>query len=191
MARPALFLFVSLIVAAVSIWSASHLEIRSSFQELLPEDFPSVREVKELIRRVGGDGTVLVVIEALEGPSGLPNAESVAPELASEFQALGPSVIRSVEFNLRPAEKWYEDHWPLFVGLPDLLKARDTLRDEIRKRKLAANPLAVDLDEDSPAPAAQRSRPGWTRSRSRRASWSGSASPATSTASSSIPITPR
>jgi len=44
-AHPGLFLAVSLLVAAVSVWAASHLEIRSSFQELLPEDLPSVREV--------------------------------------------------------------------------------------------------------------------------------------------------
>jgi predicted exporter len=53
-----------------------------------------------------------------------------------------------VESNVRPVEAWYEDHWPLFVGLPDLEKARDTLRDEIRKRKIAANPLAVELDDE-------------------------------------------
>jgi predicted RND superfamily exporter protein len=146
--RPWLFLGVSLLLAGASVWAASHLEIRSSLQELLPDDFPSVREVKELIRRVGGDGTVLVVVESLDGPSGLRNVERAATELATEFQALGPSEIRSVESNVRPVEAWYEDHWPLFVGLPDLEKARDTLRDEIRRRKIAANPLAVDLDDE-------------------------------------------
>src|SRR5207237_59514 len=35
-ARPALFLGVALALAAVSVWAASHLAIRSSFQELLP-----------------------------------------------------------------------------------------------------------------------------------------------------------
>ena len=114
-AKPALFLGVALTLAAVSLWAASHLEIRSSFQELLPEDLPSVREVKELIRRVGGDGTVLVVVESLDGPSGLGKAESIAPELAREFLALGRTEIRSVESNVRPVEAWYEAHWPLFV----------------------------------------------------------------------------
>jgi len=158
-ARPGLFLLAALVVAAVSVWAASHLEIRSSFQELLPEDLPSVREVKELIRRVGGDGTVLVVVESLQGPAGLRDAETLATKLAGEFQALGPSVIRSVESNIRPVEAWYEERWPLFVSLEELTKARDTLRAEIRKRKIAANPLAVDLDDsDSEAPA---QTPAW------------------------------
>ena len=159
-ARPFLFLAVSLTIAAISVWGASHLEIRSSFQELLPEDLPSVREVKELIRRVGGDGTVLVVIESQEGPAGLPHAESLARELAPEFLALGPQVIRSVESNVRPVEEWYETHWPLFASLDDLRKARDTVREEIRKRKIEANPLAVNLDDEE-APAAAGDGPSW------------------------------
>lgn len=161
-ARPGRFLAVSLLVAAVSVWAASHLEIRSSFQELLPEDLPSVREVKELIRRVGGDGTVLVLVEAQDGAAGLKDAEAVARALTTEFLALGPQVIRSVESNVKPVEAWYEAHWPLFAGLDDLRKARDTVRDEIRRRKASANPLAVQLDDEDPPPAAQSAdAPDW------------------------------
>jgi uncharacterized protein len=159
-ARPGSFLLVSLVLATASVWAASHLEIRSSFQELLPSDVPSVREVQELIKRVGGDGTVLVVVQSLDGPAGLKNAESVAPELARDFLALGPSEIRAVEYNIRPVQAWYENHWPLFLSPDDLRKARDTLREEIRRRKLAANPLAVDLDDEEPA-ATPAERPAW------------------------------
>src|SRR4051812_16951329 len=160
-ARPGLFLLVSAILAGVSVWAASHLEIRSDLKELLPSDLPSVREVQKLIQRVGGDGTVLVVVQSLDGPSGLKNAESVAPELAREFAALGPSVIRSVEANVRPVQSWAENHWPLFVPLDDLRKARDTVREEIRRRKISANPLAVDLDDEEPAAPAAADKPSW------------------------------
>ena len=147
-AHPWLFVGVSLLLAGVSAWAASHLEIRSSFQELLPEDFPSVREVKELIRRVGGDGTVLVVVQSLDGPQRLGEVEALASDLTRDFTALGPSVIRSVESNVRPVEEYFEQHWPMFVSVDDLRKARDAVREEIRKRKIAANPLAVDLDDE-------------------------------------------
>ncbi len=147
-AWPAAFLLGAAVIAGVSVWAASHLDIRSDFKELLPSDFKSVREVQELIKRVGGDGTVLVVVESLDGPAGLKNAESVVPELTQEFLALGPSVIRSAESNVRPVESYFLEHWPLFVPLPDLIKARDTVRGEIRKRKIAANPLGGDLFEE-------------------------------------------
>ena len=152
--RPGLVVLLALLVVAASIKLASGLEIRSSFQELLPEDVPSVREIKTLIQRVGGDGTVLVVVESLEGPSGLRKAEALAPVLARDFLDLGPSQIRSVQWSMTPIREWYENHWPLFVPVEDLRKARDAIKDEVRKRTAAANPLAVSLDdEDEAAPA--------------------------------------
>jgi len=152
-ARPALFLGVALALAAVSLWAASHLEIRSSFQELLPEGLPSVQHVKELIRRVGGDGTVLVVVQSLEGPRGLEGAEAMASRLARAFLGMGPAQIRFVTWNMLPVERWYEAHWPLFVEMKDLRKALDAVREEIRKRKLEANPLAMALDDEQGQPA--------------------------------------
>src|SRR5437588_370175 len=140
-ARPGLFLAVALALAGASAWAASHLEIRSSFQELLPEDLPSVQHMKELIRRVGGDGTVLVVVQSLEGAQGLANAEAMASALARDFLGMGPAQIRFVNWNMRPVERWYEAHWPLFASLDDLRKTRA----EIRNRK---NPLVVQLDDD-------------------------------------------
>ena len=150
-ARPWLFIGAALLLAGASIWAASHLEIRSDFKELLPSEFKSVQEVQELTRRVGGDGDVLVIIQTLQGPSGLKDAESVAEPLAQEIMAMGPSEIRAVESKITPVESWFEEHWPLFASVKDLEKARDTLREEVRKRKLQANPLAVELDDDEAA----------------------------------------
>src|SRR5712692_3083208 len=84
-AHPFLTLSGAAALAAVSIWLASGLEIRSSFQELLP----SVRLIQERVKRVGGDGTVFVNVESLDGPQGLPACEACAPKLAQEFLALG------------------------------------------------------------------------------------------------------
>jgi hypothetical protein len=153
--RPLLVLLVSAAVVVVCVKLASGLEIRSSFQELLPEDVPSVREIKQLIQRVGGDGTVLAVVESLEGPSGLKKAEALATALSKDFLAMGPDQIRAVQSSMAPIRDWYEDHWPLFVPLEDLRKAKEAVKDEIRKRTTEANPLAVSLDdEEDPKPAA-------------------------------------
>jgi predicted RND superfamily exporter protein len=150
--HPARFLLVALAIAAVSVKLASGLEIRSSFEELLPEDVPSVREIKDLVKRVGGDGTILIVVESLDGPPGLRKAEAMGDRLAKEILALGPKQIRSVQSSMAPIRDWFENHWPLFVPLADLQKARDAVREEIKKQKTKANPLALEDDE---APAAQ------------------------------------
>jgi len=150
--RPWAFLAAAAVVTAISVWLASGLRIDSSFAELLPEDVPSVKHVKELIQRVGGDGTVFVNIESLDGPAGLAKVEALAPKLAQDLLAMGPDQIRSVDANLTPVRSWYEGHWPLFVPLPDLVKVRDTVRAEVKKRKAYANPLAVSIEDEDDAP---------------------------------------
>ena len=132
---------------------ATRLEIRSSFEELLPKDLPSVAQIQELSRRVGGDGNVLVNIESLDGPEGLGRAQRLAPVLARDFLAMGSHRVRSVEFDVGEIQRWYTEHWPLFATVEELTAARDGVRAEIRKRTAAANPLLVDLSDDDEASA--------------------------------------
>jgi len=145
---PARFLIVAGLLTAVSVWLASGLEIRSSFEELLPSNVPSVAHVKELVRRVGGDGTVLVVIELLDPAANLHHAEEITRKLAAEYLAFGPSTIRAIEWNVEPVKRWYADHWPMFLSLDDLSEARDTLKKEVSKAKARANPLLLNLDDE-------------------------------------------
>src|SRR5713226_560765 len=152
-AYPWLFLGIAGILTAVSLWLASGLQIRSSFEELLPPDMSSVVRIKELVRRVGGDGTVLVTIESLEPQDDLSHAKALARELSDEYLGLGRSAIRSVEYNVEPVERWYADHWPLFSNLEDLQKANDALRKRISKAKADLLSLHLD-DEESETPNA-------------------------------------
>jgi predicted RND superfamily exporter protein len=157
--HPWRFLLGALAVACASAYLASGLEIRSSFEELLPSDVPSVREIKTLVRRVGGDGTVFVLVEALDGPAGLPGAERLARELADDYRGLGPTVIRSVETDVTPVARWYEDHWPLFLGLDELTRARDELVRAIGEAKSKALfDLGIDDDERAPPLSAEELR---------------------------------
>jgi len=113
--RPFLTVLGAAALAAGAIYLASGLEIRSSFEELLPKDLPSVAQIRELSRRVGGDGNVLVNVESLEGPAGLSRAQPLAKVLAREFLALGADRVRSVEFDVGEIQRWYTEHWPLFA----------------------------------------------------------------------------
>lgn len=146
--RPWPVVAVAAALVAVSLALASTLTIRSSFQELLPADVPSVALIKELQRRVGGDGNVLVVVESLDGPQGLGRAEALATELSRDFTAMGPGDIRSVEWEVASTRDWFASHWPLFASLDELTEARDAAREEVRRRALEANPLGVSLDEE-------------------------------------------
>jgi hypothetical protein len=149
--HPWWFFLGALALAGAGGYLSSKLEIRSSFEELLPSDVPSVREIKTLIRRVGGDGTVFAVVEALDGPGGLPAAQRLARQLAADYRALGPEVIRSVEADVTPIASWYEDHWPLFLDLGDLERARDDLVHAIGEAKSKAL-FGLGLDDEDSRP---------------------------------------
>lgn len=168
--RPYRFILAGTILFGASVYLASGLEVRSSFEELLPSDLPSVVQVKELRRRVGGDGSVLVLIDATGAPEqeALAQAEAFAPKLAQDYLALGPDTIRSVEWNVRPVQAWYIDHWPLFTSLDDLKQANDAIKQQISREKKAANPLLhLGEAQTEGAPAAEtssvsaRARPAW------------------------------
>ena len=160
--RPWRFFFAAAVLTAVSVWLALGLEISSSFEELLPPNLPSVVHIKELLRRVGGEGTVLVTVENLNPAADLSGAEAYATRLAEEYRRLGPSVIRSVESNVAPIERWYADHWPLFASLEDLKTADEDLRKAVAEAKAKANPLLLHLDdEDSARPPASKELGPW------------------------------
>jgi uncharacterized protein len=148
--HPALFLFGAAVLFGGSGVLTVRLfgDIRSSFQELLPADMPSVRQIDELSRRVGGDGSVLVLVQSLDGESGLPRAQALARSLVKDYLALGPDVIRSIEWNVRDTERWYADHWPLFLSLAKLTEARDALARAVSEQKRRANPLSLGLEDD-------------------------------------------
>lgn len=151
LARPWHFLAVGALLTAVSTWLALGLEIRSSFEELLPPNLPSVVHVKELVQRVGGDGAVLVTVETSEPGANLDGAKVLATQLAREYLELGPSVIRSVESNLGPVETWYADHWPLFASLDELKKADQDFAMAVSEAKARANPLLLHLEDEEPS----------------------------------------
>jgi uncharacterized protein len=157
--RPGLFLLAALGLTVVSVWLASGLTVRSSFEELLPSDVPSAANAKELARRVGGDGTVLVTVESLTGPGNLPAAEALATQLTADFLAMGPDAVRSVESTVRPVERYFADRWPLFISTADLREALDTLDRRVEE----ADPFDLRIDDyTKPLPDVHAgSQPSW------------------------------
>jgi uncharacterized protein len=153
--RPWRVLAAAAFVCAVCVALAIRLEIRSSFEELLPADLPSVAQIKELSRRLGGDGNVLVNVESLDGPAELGRARALVPVLAQELLALGPDQVRSVEYETTAIQAWYQEHWPLFATVEELTAARDAVHEEVRRRTAEANPLVVALEDREPARKAE------------------------------------
>jgi predicted RND superfamily exporter protein len=146
--HPLQFVAVALVVLVSGGWLASKLPIQSSFEQLLPSNLPSVRQVKELGRRVGGDGTVLLTVEMLRGPEDLPAARKLTETLGQELMSLGPQAVRSIQWNVGPIERYYEDRWPLFLSVPELKEGLLQVDQTVHKLKRKHNPFLLGLSDE-------------------------------------------
>ncbi|MGE5186883.1 MAG: efflux RND transporter permease subunit [Acidobacteriota bacterium] len=136
------------VVLATSIYLVAYrLPLFADFSYLLPQDAPAVKDLRKLEARVRATDTVLVVVTA---PSSEARAAAVT-EMSAAIRALPRQLVDQVEDDDAELRGFLRAHKELYVPLPDLVKARDALAERIRAEKLAANPLYVDLDDDTPA----------------------------------------
>jgi uncharacterized protein len=146
-------LIVSLVVLVAAGFLARRLPIRSDITHLLPPTTPSVVALHQLEARIPTFGTILVVAEGKD-PARRARAGQL---LAKQLRGLDPELVTQVVADDRDARDFVWQNRFLFADLADLKTARDALDDEIRRGKLASNPLYVDLEEeDEKAPSDAR-----------------------------------
>ena len=142
---------IAVILAHVAVFGlatyliAFKLPLYADFSYLLPQDAPAVKDLRRLEARVKATDTMLFVVEA---PS--PEVRSSAmKDIAAELRGLPKDLVTEVEDDDLEIRTFLREHRYLFVPLVDLQRARDALAERIKWEKLHANPLYVDLDEDS------------------------------------------
>jgi predicted RND superfamily exporter protein len=139
-----------LVLQAALYLTVFHLPLRADFSHLLPEDAPSVVDLRRLEQRVSAQDTLLVIVEA-------PTPElraAVAAELTAAIRALPPELVSGVSADDAETRAFLRAKRHLFVPLQDLEQARDALKERIDKAKASAVGI-IDFDEeDSEAAAA-------------------------------------
>lgn len=146
--RAGLVLVVALLLSAGAFQLVRQLTLDTSFVALLPDNKPSVVDLRALGDRVGGLQTLSV---AVESPS--KNLEAMqrfiraaAPRIAA-MQGYG---IRSVDYTIGTYENFVYDHRHLYAPIEDLRKIRDSLQERVDYEKLRRNPFFVALDDEEP-----------------------------------------
>ncbi len=129
----------ALFVAAAVL--ATHLDLRTSFSELLPSDDPGVVALTKTQERMGDMSLLLVGVRSPDRDANLRYAELVTRKL----QALPKSVVEFAAYNVRDLRSFFKENKWLYASEDDLGEIRDRLRREITKHK---NPLLVDLDDE-------------------------------------------
>ncbi len=155
----------ALLVAGGIYLIANHLPLYADFSYLLPQDAPSVRDLRRLEARVKAGDTVLVLVKAPDAAA----RAAATRQLASGIRTLPPELVEAVEEDDAELRGFLSAHRHLFVPYEDLVRAEAALRSRIEKAKLKKNPLYIDLDEDPEAEARDRRQLEELRARRREA----------------------
>jgi len=141
------------VVLAFAIYLVAYrLPLYADFSYLLPQDAPAVKDLRALEARVKTTDTVLVVLTAPDPAT----RAAAARDTAVGLRALPPELVEHVDDDDTELRKFLSDHRWLFVPPDDLVHARDALAERIKSAKLAANPLYVDLGDDTATEVAKQ-----------------------------------
>lgn len=148
--RPKTVVFIAILIAALGGYLASKIKIRSNFAELLPDNAQSVIDIKQINKRVGGMGTLIV---SVEGKS-LKDMERFADDLAQKLAAYPKEDVLFVDYKVDSQKKFFEKNKYLYLSVDELKKIHDAIDQKIKKEKAKANPFLIDLggndDEKEP-----------------------------------------
>jgi predicted exporter len=124
--RPWIPLLAVLAVTAVMGVVASHLELRTQYTALLPDNQPSVEELHRVEARTASAQTLMVLLEAKD-PAVL---RAMGDAAVAKLLALGPDIVSSAEDGTQAARAFLTPRSGLFLSLPEL----ERLRSDVEAR---------------------------------------------------------
>ena len=111
---PGTLLMGALVLSGFSVYLAADLKFNPKMDNLLPQDLPLIKEFNEVVKKTGGSGPLVVVLENLDPIQ--------APEVSLEVKSLlnipgGPEEI----YDIKPLEEyplpWIDYLWIALAGL--------------------------------------------------------------------------
>src|SRR6478609_5479685 len=150
-ARPYVILVLSLLSIIPAAVIVRRLEIRTGFSELLPDDTPSVVEMRRVSARLSSMSLLAVTAESKDTAL----LKRFVDELVPELRKLPPDLLASVEDGPHEAQKFFEQNKHLYAGLDELR----SLHDKILTRYDWQVAQATDtlLDDEAPEPITPQS----------------------------------
>jgi uncharacterized protein len=144
--RPWWPLLLGAMFTVVGALLATRLELRTRFDQLLPDHQASVVELRRLTERTGGQSNVFVVLEGADTTRLRAAGDALVPRL----RALGPPWVMSAEDGVQASRKFLEPRSGLFASVPQLQKVHDDV--EARWQWEVGQETGSNLDDDAPPP---------------------------------------
>jgi uncharacterized membrane protein YdfJ with MMPL/SSD domain len=135
--RPALFVLLGLAATAALAMSARGLELRPSFDQLLPEGEPSVVELRRVLLHVAGTGRIFVVLEGDDAVALRETADRLVPLL----RAVGPPWVGSVEAGVQRARNFLMPRAGLFATVAQIHELQSAVDARLGFADFADEPL--------------------------------------------------
>jgi uncharacterized protein len=138
------------VVAAITVvfgFFASRLTLRTRYDALLPDDSPSVQELRRLEHRASAAQTVLVVLEGPDRAALRDLGDALAPALT----ALGPAEVSSAEDGPHEVRAFIAPRLGLFLDRVELVRLDHDIEARWDYQVAHATGAALD-DDDAPPP---------------------------------------
>jgi predicted RND superfamily exporter protein len=132
----------ALVLFVLALLAAARLQLRSDFTELLPQDDPELKQLRDLGDRIGASSNLIV---AVQGPDPGAN-ERFAEALVGNLQRLIGTDLRAIDYRADAGKAFFEHNKALYADQRDLRRADDDLKKLLASKK---NPAFIPFaDED-------------------------------------------
>ncbi len=140
--HPLLVLLFTLIAGITAQQGTQRLKVVADLTELLPEEAPSVKQVKKLRESFGGVGYLVVI------------AQKATPEKLQQFaRDIKPRLERldAVAYvQIEKPQKIFKQRALYFLELDDLEEAADRIQERLDWERMRHNPLFVRVKKTGP-----------------------------------------
>jgi len=144
--RRRLVLVIALALGALgAVFSARlYTNLRSGFEELLPDSAPSVVASRTIAKKLHNVTSLSVVLEGEDGDA----LDRFADDLAARLAKLPPELVESVEYRTDAQERFVHRFGGFYLSREDLESIQKRLDARIAWEKRKANPLTHLLDDE-------------------------------------------
>lgn len=141
--RPAVVLLTLLALGVAAGFAATHLTINSNQLDLISQDLPEVKSVKQVIDMVGGAGYLMVGIRGTDEKA----LKGVSDDLAQMMLA-DKEHVRFLTYKI-PVE-FVQENMVLFIRPEDLEVARKRINAYLKDQLRRNNPFFIELKKTKP-----------------------------------------
>lgn len=139
---------VAAVATGTSYLGIRELQLKTAWEELLPTDKPSVRDMEQARGRVKGLTTLTIAVRSRDGDALLRFGRDLSLRLEREL--VGEGAATAIDWRIDAYEQFVERNRYLFASVEDLRTVRDAVRARLEWERQRRSPFYIDLGEEAP-----------------------------------------